>query len=353
MEEKNTKKLVRNFAIFIALILLTLWVLLKDQSIEDILVVFRNVKVQFVILGIVAMFIYILCDAINIKRNLKALGKKTSLLQNIKYSLIGFFFSSITPAATGGQPMQIYYMYKDGIVVAKSTATFLLNLASTQVVTIALGLFALIFNYKYMNNVLAILFVIGIFLNASALALLIIGIWSRRLSRGLINFAVKVLKLFRVKNVESKQNKMQNELLKYHKCSMLIRNRGGLLLRLMLTTIVQFISYYSISYFTYKALGLSGHNAFEIITMQAIVFATVSGIPSPGAVGVSEGAFIQIFSYIYPENMIKSATLLHRSINFYLFVIISGITVLVNDLRVKKKLTDKRNIIIEENNGGK
>ena len=65
------------------------------------------------------------------------------------------------------------------------------------------------------------------------------------------------------------------------------------------------------------------YNIFEIITLQSIIYATVSGIPSPGAVGVSEGGFIAIFKHVFPENMINSAMLLNRGINFYLFVIIS------------------------------
>ena len=70
--------------------------------------------------------------------------------------------------------------------------------------------------------------------------------------------------------------------------------------------------------------------------MQSVLFATVSGIPSPGSVGVSEGAFIEIFRNVYPEHMIRSATLLNRGINFYLFIIISGIVVLINQLKSKK-----------------
>ena len=65
------------------------------------------------------------------------------------------------------------------------------------------------------------------------------------------------------------------------------------------------------------------------------MYATVSGIPSPGAVGVSEGAFMQIFKTIYPENMISSAVLLNRGINFYLFVIICAIITIINQMKMK------------------
>ena len=57
--------------------------------------------------------------------------------------------------------------------------------------------------------------------------------------------------------------------------------------------------------------------------MQSVLFATVSGIPSPGAVGVTEGAFIEIFKGVYPGAMMSSAVLLNRTISFYFLVFIS------------------------------
>ena len=103
----------------------------------------------------------------------------------------------------------------------------------------------------------------------------------------------------------------------------------------IVTTLLQFIIYYSISYWTYRALGFNKYNIFEITTMQSVLFATVSGMPSPGAVGVSEGAFIEIFRNIYPQNMIKSAVLLNRGINFYLLNIVCGTVTIINQLASK------------------
>ena len=332
----STKKTIRNFAVFVVLILLTLWVILKDQSITEIIDVFSNVKMQFVFIGILCMVVYLALEGINMRRTLKELGEKTSLKQCIKYSLIGFFFSSITPAASGGQAMQIYYMHKDNISVANSTLALLINLTSMQITTISLAIFSLIINYKFMNRVLIILFCIGIFLNGSALVLLLISILSRRISKALIEFAVKILKFFKVKNLYRKKKKFLKELRLYQDSAKYVKNNRKLMLKIFITTIIQFSIYYSIAYWTYRALGFSQINIFELTTMQSVLFTTVSGIPSPGAVGVSEGAFIEIFRNVYPTNMIKSATLIHRGINFYLFVLISGIVVIVNDIKSRR-----------------
>ena len=332
----STKKLIRNFVVFVALILLTLWVILKDQSITEILDVYKDVKMQYVFIGILCMVVFLGLEGVNIRRTLKELGEKTSLKNCIKYSLIGSFFSSITPAASGGQPMQIYYMHKDGISVAHSTLALLINLTSMQITTISLAIFSLIFNYKFMNRVLIILFCIGIFLNASALAILLISIISRRISKALIEFVVKILKFFKVKNLYAKKRKVLKELRLYQNSAKYVKSNKKLMVKIFITTIIQFTIYYSIAYWTYCALDQSGNNIFELTTMQSVLFATVSGIPSPGSVGVSEGAFIEIFRNIYPTHMIKSATLIHRGINFYLFVIICGIVVIINDIKSRK-----------------
>ena len=61
-----------------------------------------------------------------------------------------------------------------------------------------------------------------------------------------------------------------------------------------------------------------------------------------GAVGVSEGGFLELFKRFYPKEQISSSMLLCRGVNFYLFVIISCVVVIISSLR------DKR-IIKEEN----
>ena len=82
---------------------------------------------------------------------------------------------------------------------------------------------------------------------------------------------------------------------KYQNSADYIKNNKRLIFRTILTTLLQYIAYYSVTYCTYRALGFAEHNILEIVTMQAVLYGTVSGIPSPGAVGVTEGGFIEIF----------------------------------------------------------
>ena len=96
---------------------------------------------------------------------------------------------------------KILIMHKENIKIENSTLTFLINLSCMQVATISLALFNIIFNYKYMKLPMVLLFILGIFLNLSALTFLLISIFSRRVTKGITNFLVKLMKLFRFKNI--------------------------------------------------------------------------------------------------------------------------------------------------------
>ena len=344
---KRKSKLIRNAMIFILLIILTFYIILKDQNTGEMFQVLGTVKIQYILIAVVCMCIYVICEAINIGRTLKALDEKTSFLKNIKYALIGFFFSGITPAASGGQPMQIYYMYKDKISVANSTLALLINLSSMQVVTISLALIGVAINHNILNTALVWFFVIGILLNSSALSLLLIAIFSKKLLQKLIDFVVKIMKKLKIKNVEQKQEKIQAELSKYHNSSDYIKNNKFVILKIIITTYIEFLALYSVSYWVYRSFGLNEYNIFKITSIQAVLYGTVSGIPSPGAVGVSEGGFMSIFKTVFPSSVISSSMILTRGINFYFYVLISGIVVIVSTLKSKK---EEKNIQVEKQN---
>ena len=317
------------------IILLTFYIILKDQSITKIIEVLSSIDLKYILIAIICMLIYLICEAINIGRTLKVLGEKSTFYKNIKYAMIGFFFSSVTPAASGGQPMQIYYMNKDKISVANSTLSLLINLTSMQIVTISIAIISLFFNYEYMNSILIGLFVLGIFLNSTALGLLLVSVFSKRMTKGLINIAIKILEFFKIKNIEDKKNKLENELNKYQSSATYIKSNIKVIIKILITTYIQFLIYYSISYWVYRSFGIKEYNILQIISMQSVLFATVSGIPSPGAVGVSEGGFLEIFRNVYSESILHEAMLLNRGVNFYLFVIISSVIVMLYTVRDK------------------
>ena len=336
-KKKKSKKIYINLLIFILLIIFTFSLVLKDQDVTEILKISATVKKQYILIAMFAMGVFIACESINIGRILKELGEKSKFISNVRYTLIGFFFSAITPAASGGQPMEIYYMHKDNISVAHSTLALLMQLCSIQIVTITVGIISAVLHFEVLKSGLIYLLILGIILNSSALMLLIIAIFSKKLSEGLIKFVVKILKFFRIRNIEKKQEKLEKELESYQTSAKYIKEHRILMLKTVLTTAVQMLAYYTVPYWIYLAFGLNNSNIFDILTLQAVLYATVSGIPSPGSVGVSEGGFLGIFRNAFPETVISSAMLLSRGANFYLLILISAIVVVISTFRDRKE----------------
>ena len=141
----------------------------------------------------------------------------------------------------------------------------------------------------------------------------------------------------KLRKLDKKVEDLRSSLEKYQVSAKYIRNNVPYVLKTLGITILQMIVYYSIPYYTYRALGLSGDSYIKILCLQAMLYATVSGIPSPGAVGVTEGAFVTLFSSIIPNKLLNGAVLLNRGISFYLMAVISSIVVLISTFLVKKR----------------
>lgn len=136
------KKNVLNISFLLLLFALTLWLIFRDQDLEPILRTLKSVPAGYIVAGLVLVVLYVCGESVIIKYLLHAVNKTAPLINCIRYSFVGFFFSCITPSATGGQPAQIYYMQKQGINIP--TATIILMLVTIQykfvLVFIGLGL---------------------------------------------------------------------------------------------------------------------------------------------------------------------------------------------------------------------
>lgn len=335
---KNVKKYLRNVIIFLSILILTYYIVFKDQDGTEIFGLLKTVDIKYVMIAILCMFVYEVCEAINLGRGLKALNEKSSLLSNIKYVLIGSFFSGITPAASGGQPMQIYYMHKDDIAVANSTLALLMNLTCTQIATISIGITSAVINFQYMNKTLFGFFLLGIFLNGSALTLLLLAIFSMNAFNKITNFAMKILKWLKIPNIDKLEEKIEREVDIYNSSSKYLKKHKRMIVQMLIITFVQYFAFYSVAYWIYRSFGLNNENIFRVTSIQAMLYATVSGIPSPGAVGVSEGGYIEIFKNIIPDNMLKSVMILTRAINFYFLLIVGMFVTMYNSFKEKKAI---------------
>ena len=334
IDMKNKTQMIRNLIIFILFIVITFSVIFNNFDFRKTINIILNTNKLYVLIGIFCMFLYFVFEGLNIRNILNSLGNKVSIFKAIKLTFIGFFFSSITPAASGGQPMEIYFMSKEKIPVIHGTIAMLIHLICFQIVTISLGIIGFIFNYKLYNGLIWV-FIIGVSLNFIALSVMLIGLFSQKFARKISSFALLVMKKLNIKNIDKKKEKIDEALVEYANSAKFIHQNKKIFNKAIMFAFLQVLFYHSIPFFVYKSFGLSGINYINIFFIQSMLFISVSSIPVPGAVGVSESVFLKIYLTIFGIDNLASAMLINRVSNFYLFVLIALIFVLIRVYNLK------------------
>ena len=146
MKKKITYTL--NVLLIVAIGFATLKLIFNDGGLKTFMHDFNQSNKVWLIIGILLVLLFVCSESVIIKYMLKMFNTKVPLLRCIKYSFIGFFFSYITPSATGGQPAQIFYMKKDGIKIGYSTLIMMVIAFTYKLVLVLLGLIFIIFKFS-------------------------------------------------------------------------------------------------------------------------------------------------------------------------------------------------------------
>lgn len=334
--------ILKNGGLFVLVAIIALKVFIFNDNFQDTVKIMLNTNLTYVFIAILVMGLVVICEATNIKRSLHLFKEETTLLQCIHYSFVGIFFSSITPSATGGQPMQIYYMHKRKINISSGMLALLVCLASYQFVVVLLGGISIIYNWNYFHKIssaFSVLFFIGMVLNSLLLFLIVMAIFSKKAIYSMVNFIVRIIKCFSEKKALSFKERAFAEIERYKESANHLKGQKAFIINTILITMVQIIALHSIPFWAYKSLGLSGATIFQFVLVQAALYIAGAVLPLPGAVGIGEGGFLVFFKAFFPDNITNSAMIISRGISFYLMVIISGIGTWLLDT---KKYFDKK-----------
>ncbi|MEG0806460.1 MAG: lysylphosphatidylglycerol synthase transmembrane domain-containing protein [Lachnospiraceae bacterium] len=330
MNREKWIKLLKNGAFFCILFVVTFYLLFRDKNMGSILQLASKVNPYFLILAIACMGTFVACEAMNIRRTLNLYQYESTFFTAIRYAFVGFFFSSITPSASGGQPMQVYYMHKDGIEISHSVLALMIEFASFQFVTISAGIIGFFSNIDFFTQQmsgLTYVLILGLSLNCLVLAALVLAIFSKKIPGMVIHGVTCMIKKMGYKKWEQFQKKAEEQILLYQQGAQTLKKNKGKVIQIILTTCVQILAYHSIPYLIYLSFGFQEHSFGIFFAAQAVLYVTVSAIPLPGAVGAGESGFLLLFASLFPLGFVDSAMLLSRGISFYLFLVMSGLFV--------------------------
>ena len=112
---KKTVTYILDIAFILFAGIMVFRIFFHNRELGDIIEDVKRADNCWTILGLVTIVAFVCCESCIFHYMLRIYKIKVSLLRCIRYSFIGFFFSCITPSASGGQPMQIVYMKRDAV----------------------------------------------------------------------------------------------------------------------------------------------------------------------------------------------------------------------------------------------
>lgn len=327
MKKHDAGKLVRNGGLFIILVILTFHILLRGQKPEELFGVLKQIQTPCLLIAVLCMVLYIFGEAKNIQIALSMFGDDITFSHCLRYSLTGFFFSSITPSASGGQPMQVLEMHHDGIPPSHSVLSLMTELAAFQIVSVLMAIAGFVFQRErlmQLHSGMRILMVVGVALNLLVLLAILVAIFSKRLAPALWNGLSGLLGRMKFRKAAQWKKKGDLQLAEYRACANRYAKQKGKAAAILLVSLLRLAAFQSVPYWIYRAFGLSAESWLTILSLQSVLFITVSSLPLPGAVGVSESGFLLLYRTLFSEGTLSGAMLLSRGVSFYLFVLISG-----------------------------
>lgn len=338
---KKSKKKILNLLLLGSIIVGTFYLLLKDQELDAVITAMEHARKLPLVIGVGLVIFFVCCESFIIHYLMKKLDQRVKLYHCIKYSFIGFFYSAITPSASGGQPMQIYYMNLDGIGVAPATLVLIIITIVYKAVLLLLGGIAGITQAKILRENLGgvrILLAVGVIANLVFIGFLLIVIFKQSFARKtLASFILWCSRHRLIKGKDKILKKVLRLLETYENCADDIKKNRSVFFYVTLITVIQRTSLFFVTFLVYKSFGLRGTSAYQIVALQTMIALAVDVMPVPGGIGFSESCFFILFDKIFGEQFVVPGMLLSRGITYYALIVMSAAITLTAHLTSGKR----------------
>ncbi len=323
------KKIKRN-AIFILIILVVILYFVMKDNFNEIVNELWLANKWWILLAVALMFSYWLLRSLSlflIAREYKGKLKYSVIFRQI---LITQFFNGITPFATGGEPMQVYMLHKNGIRVGNATNIIVQEFIMYQIALIFIGLASLILNFSF--NLLTLkplhekLIFLGFFINIAIGLFLIFVSFSKKFSRFVVKCGIKLGTWLRiVKDVNKTKEAWNERVEEYNESGTMLKENKLLFCKCVLINVLSLVIYYLIPYFVFLSLG-EDLRFMEVFVCSSFILIIGNFVPLPGGSGGTEYAFSLFFDTFIPVGpIVSSGLIIWRSITYYLGIIVGSI----------------------------
>lgn len=326
---ENKKKLFWEVVFLIVVFAGTVYGVFHGEDLGKSIRIIREVKKIYLLPAVACVVFFIWGESIIIHYLMRTLGTQLKKWTCFLFSSIGFFFSCITPSASGGQPAQIYYMRRKNIPIPVATLVLMIVTITYKAVLVLVGLAIIVFGqgfmHRYLTGILPV-FYLGIVLNVLCVGFMLILVFHTTLAQSLMEKGLGFLeKLHLMHYKQSRHEKLNAAMEKYKETAVYFKTHKHVVLIVLAITFAQRFALFLSTYFVYLAFGLSDYAVGTIVMLQAVISISVDMLPLPGGMGISEKLFLTIFVPVFGAQLVLPGMILSRALSYYTELLLSAL----------------------------
>jgi len=284
--------------------------------------------------------LYFLADGLRLYHVIRAMGYRVRFKYIMKLVFINIFVSNITPLATGGGVVQVYFLHREGVPVGEATAA-----TTIRTMLAAVILFTLTPIIIFAEPRLFHLFTRGrIILYILLFCVLYLTVFftllfrTKRIKSGIYRFM-----FFLNRTGVLTRRRFRRWFLRLSKEFSLFtdgfrRFVGGRPVNVALAfafTLLFLLVLFSFSIVLMRGMGYDVRPV-TILAFQVVVTFFMYFAPTPGAAGVAEGGYGLLFARLVHKGDLTLLTLLWRFLTIYIGVFI-GLFIIYRELFIRRR----------------
>ncbi len=249
-------------------------------------------------------------------------------LLSYKSSAINIYYDMVMPipALTGGKAFEVFYLSNRGVKPSIATSVPLAKYIFGLIASVITSTVVLLFKWSFLKETSLIILVIGLVMlvaNFIIIALMLLFATNNKIAPKLVYNVLKVAqKLKLIKNHKEHFVKFMKFILEYQKSiQYYIKTKYVAILSticsLLITLTKALIPFLIYSIFATPSLDLM----LDMMSKYYIIQITVSLIPLPGGMGVSEISFATIFATYFTDGTLFWAVILWRFFSYFIFLL--------------------------------
>ena len=342
-EKNQEKKLLRNLGI----------ALLSSFSVVAVFLifskggnVFKNIT-EFppfeIFIGFALFFLIFVIDSLRTIVLSHFLGEKVSWSVAMRNSILGYFFTYITPFSAGGQPYQIYHLSKWHVSAENSSAIILTRWSN---MLIFLSISSLLLMKKYLSYIqvgiplisktLWIIIMLGVAFSLGMVIFFLVpkfgmGMMVHLKRSKFISWVFKLFERDSTKIFDAFSTKMMN----FYNSMKIIWTRKPWLV--IFDGVMGVLDLAVLYYILYRAISVSSQNAgipfqlsfWNLSAIFILLSFVVYYVPTPGSSGGVEGGFYAVLSIYGDPSAVMTGILAWRLTTYYLPIALGFVVMLI------------------------